>query len=62
MEANWTRAAGGMAQWASNMTAPSGPTCLRASLIMRTMVSRSGGLAAWPKTPPGGALCAFEFG
>ena len=31
--ASWISVAGGTAQWASNMTAPSGPTCLRAALI-----------------------------
>ncbi len=41
--ANWISVAGGTAQWASNMTVPSGPTRSRAALIASTILWMSAG-------------------
>ena len=42
--ASWINVAGGTAQWASNMTAPLGPTRCRAARIAATMRSISAGV------------------
>lgn len=47
-----------MAQCASNMTAPLGPTASRAALMFATIFSTSAGVRLCSYTPPGGIFFA----
>src|SRR6185295_10463830 len=60
--ANWISIGGGTAQWASNMTAPSGPTFLRELSTILTRFSMSFGLPDHGWGPPVPALRAFSEG
>ena len=60
--ANWISIGGGTAQWASNITAPSGPTRLRVSLIASTSRSMSLGLPEKRMRPAGAGLVGLGRG
>ena len=60
--ANWMSIGGGTAQWASNITAPSGPTRLRVSRMLLTRFSISAGEPLKGCGPPVPVLWALGVG